>query len=1176
MESVRQSCRPRHQVLTLKCFPKYQKGVSEVIPNPSELSYLLYYASTRRSKLTKVGAFLEKKVAKDVWRRRLGNVQVALHILTALIEKVPRELPIYARYVLSVIDTVLRSNDISMVEESIATFETFCRHQDIAIISADQALANKYREVIRTYASFADPSSQTYSPAKLSPPVAIRWRNAGLRAIKGIVSSESLAADGGTSLNIILPVILDNLYSPDEDVLIPLKAKLRETDDGERDAARLRRLSVATVHTVDTAEGDPALAAQSTADADRQAEMDARLLALRCLEQIIVSGSNRGQIRIAATVIMRFIANKRFPRSATREKSSGISLQDGNWATSLIELIATWCPVQVRFVILITAMDILHESTPQEDALESSFTILSVVDWLLKSPVNMIGLSVMDILLGLMRYISDLLSPTGGAEGDAENNGDANAHSAVSISPRRRALISLLEQCIGNLATHNYYGDQVGDMMRTILRRFKATPNYESAAQSSLATVHETRVVSMAPPSTEAEQTNGEKAHVETFSHAAAKLTALKAVKAILIVANLRAPASMKGSESRNQVGIEVWEGTQGLLRDSDPDVRHAYADAFLSWLQLETNKQDLKAQSDTAKHVKPASKRDSEALDKTTSRRSTSAPGNQREKAPLAVQTNFLRLLHLVIYDAALDRPAVGSEVLVLHLLLATLVENLGVNAAQFGLPMVLKLQDDLFTSVDLASFAARVNIGSLVHGYLLALAEKFNLESTHAGVEIRNEIEKRQSKGQWFTKIKVPPTGLDGIAMDEKALDEDPTQSITLTPFRDLDGLVNGIDEAYRQTISSPPQSPLNSLARGFNFPVLNHIPAAQTSQQENGLPSSVKDCMLSSWSRESCLAAIEKESIKTASLSGSRGGTMARNSHFNSMANGSPVGSAMDQHGPMSVPDISYTPEPSSGRGSPVRVTELRRVLSVNTESNLRRRSPLRGQVDASNISLISSGSESMVSGDYSVSEMEPDAVSTMQDEAQHTYEDGGAETPRANASAVALPSTDQGQDSTLSRQTSYDVPPVPPIPAGLSIPGGFPNDSQRSLISIDRPATAPDNSRQAMKSGGKSDPSQNLRNGKALNKNKSRSSNNLAYGFSGGLYNAETNYSDTPLDTAQRDQLRKLLDNFLSPEDGVATTNGDRPSTAAPTSKDSLAESYSSRRHVSGGGLGRPPY
>lgn len=72
LHSVKQKCRPKHQVLVLKCYPQYQKTVQEVKPNSSELSYLLYYASTRRSKLQKVGAFLEKKCAHDVWRGRLG------------------------------------------------------------------------------------------------------------------------------------------------------------------------------------------------------------------------------------------------------------------------------------------------------------------------------------------------------------------------------------------------------------------------------------------------------------------------------------------------------------------------------------------------------------------------------------------------------------------------------------------------------------------------------------------------------------------------------------------------------------------------------------------------------------------------------------------------------------------------------------------------------------------------------------------------------------------------------------------------------------------------------------------------------------------------------------------------------------------------------------------------
>ena len=76
MNAVRQSCRPKHQVLILKCYPRFQKGVQEVKPNSSELSYLLYYASTRRSKLQKVGAFLEKRAARDVWRGKIGYVGI--------------------------------------------------------------------------------------------------------------------------------------------------------------------------------------------------------------------------------------------------------------------------------------------------------------------------------------------------------------------------------------------------------------------------------------------------------------------------------------------------------------------------------------------------------------------------------------------------------------------------------------------------------------------------------------------------------------------------------------------------------------------------------------------------------------------------------------------------------------------------------------------------------------------------------------------------------------------------------------------------------------------------------------------------------------------------------------------------------------------------------------------
>lgn len=72
MHAIQQKCRPKHQVLVLKCYPRTTKGAVDVKPNSSELSYLLFYAQSRRSKIQKVGSFLEKKTASDVYRQRIG------------------------------------------------------------------------------------------------------------------------------------------------------------------------------------------------------------------------------------------------------------------------------------------------------------------------------------------------------------------------------------------------------------------------------------------------------------------------------------------------------------------------------------------------------------------------------------------------------------------------------------------------------------------------------------------------------------------------------------------------------------------------------------------------------------------------------------------------------------------------------------------------------------------------------------------------------------------------------------------------------------------------------------------------------------------------------------------------------------------------------------------------
>lgn len=66
---------PKHQKIINRCYPRMGKVAAvEVKPNSSELSYLLYYASTRKIKLHKLGVYFEEKTRSDVKNGRLRYV----------------------------------------------------------------------------------------------------------------------------------------------------------------------------------------------------------------------------------------------------------------------------------------------------------------------------------------------------------------------------------------------------------------------------------------------------------------------------------------------------------------------------------------------------------------------------------------------------------------------------------------------------------------------------------------------------------------------------------------------------------------------------------------------------------------------------------------------------------------------------------------------------------------------------------------------------------------------------------------------------------------------------------------------------------------------------------------------------------------------------------------------
>ncbi|KIW45461.1 uncharacterized protein PV06_03852 [Exophiala oligosperma] len=1094
LHSASQKCRPKHQVLVLKCYPQYQKTVQEVKPNSSELSYLLYYASTRRSKLQKVGAFLEKKNAHDVWKGRLGNVQVTLQILTAIIEKAPRDLSLYSASVLTILGTVLRSKDINMVEETVPTFEAYCKHVDSASLTADQQRAQQYLSIVQLYAGYAEKQKPAGRRNADSIPLSLRWRTVGLRAIRAVVASDALATDSSQQLNLVMPVILENMSLEAEDILSHLQERARTSEKFEDEIARRRRISLSTVTTVDTTDGDPATAVETTAGADKVAEEEVRALALRCLKQIfsIGIGSTRGQTRLATALTLKFIASKNPPRPNPE------IVGQGTWATSLFEAIARWTPVQDRFIILITAMETLVRTPVAENLLEKQLVLATMIDWLLSSSVNLIGLSVMDVLLGFIQHML-LLLQLGGPNprirashpndtmGFSRETREAFDPSTVltateldrtpskvelAASPTRKELLVRLQKCIASLSNHIYYTDQISDMITAILARLKPSPQSEVPTIAAAIDDPAAATKAIAESASVHEDPNTS----SFFSFTTARVAALQVIQAILIRANSKRSVTGGPIEARARVGVQVWEGTQWLLKDEEKEVRFAYVEGLLTWLKLETNKSDtLLPKNGSRKHTPNKKQGVSENLAKR-------AVSGASRKEPKPNRSTFVTFLHLAIYDSILDDAEDEANLLLLHLLLTKLVDRLGVNSVRSGLPMMLRLQETALNG-EVISATGRVNVASVVQSYLWTLASKFDFEMSPVGYEINGEISRRKRLSIWCEKVKYPAAGIDEIrnnsSLDEKQPQYSEESVDTLKPFLSVTELVNEIATSYDKSLLTPPSSAPSSPGRVFSVPTLGFgygygaAPVSKPSKEEQ-LPEKVKEEMAAGWSREACIAAVEKESAT--SMTGSRtGGSSlpryhlgvngARN-HGSVSGQESPVnanGSTTPTYGLASgLGTLTKARRPSangsptrvpttSSRDSTMRVTDLKRALSGYAAGG-RRQSPLRKPLTGSRRSTRSSMTSSMVSWDEA-DDRNPSFldVRTGGGLSNSVNQVSGGPRPPTSTStktegdrdgsvhnAVTLPATDPGLRNDI------DIPPVPKIPSSLNLPGTWPRD------------------------------------------------------------------------------------------------------------------------------------
>lgn len=904
MEALRRKCRPKHQVLILRCYPQILKNsaATDIKPNGSELSYLLYYASSRRSKLTKVGAFLEKRTASDVYKNRTHAVLVTLQILTAFLSSndvsAGNGFQLFAPYVLRILREVLgHAGDATLVEACLPVWDAFCKNQDHATLAADAEYRGLFAAVVRSWVEYASKDGNkklggARGRAGVSVGDALKLRKAGLEAIRSISTSEALASEPGRQFDVVMPVILQNLHSRDPAYLNSLDMREKEQRLQEKESSARVRPSMSTVRTTAS---DPRAAGGTAADADQLAEEEVGILAMQCLKSIF-DVENRGQVRLATSCVLNFVAT--LSRGSSSAEKSMMTPNGANpWATTLVKMVCSWTPVQDRFIVLFMAVETLIRSPIVEEELGKQLVLAHIVGQVLASNINMIGLSVMDILLGLIQHVLLILQlgttppvlngvGTTSSEESLKSTGEKRQSKLVmevvkTPSPTRVQLLAQLRQCLANLATHVYYTDQISDMVSAILLRLKpsqASNRHPSITASAIEDpVAAAQDVASNVSLKERPNTDG------FFSFDMAREVALNAVKDIIIVANTAQLDGSSRADSRNEVPLSVWEGTQWLLRDPNNDVREAYVDALCTWLRLETIKNDSKLDE------KPAPEKQRKAYGDSNMARRAVSNASARNRASKKGRSTFLQLLNLAIYEDALQRaeaPDGDTSILLLHLLLVTLCEKLGINAVRTGLPMVFRLQEDIQATPDPR---AKVRLGSLVHGYLWAIVETFEIESSPVGRTVLYEVARRKEHGIWVAGVQVPPASInkiDAVAATgaQTKLSKDVVQHEELKPFDHRQQLIDRIGDAYPGTVASPPVSP-GSPGRSFSLPILNADPntfLSPTGQAK--LPQAYTDELMADWTKANVLSALVAAAPKSVSLSGSRTGVQSNGSTAN----------------------------------------------------------------------------------------------------------------------------------------------------------------------------------------------------------------------------------------------------------------------------------------------------
>ncbi|KAG2205250.1 hypothetical protein INT47_009515, partial [Mucor saturninus] len=405
----------KHATLINNCYPEKE---GEKGPRSSELSYLVFYASSRPVKLTKVGLFLEKKVERDIAKGRKQSNQVSLEIIKALIEACHRDLNLFSKYVVKIIDMMLETKDIEIIDLACQVFVVFTNYHDGSTLGVDAELTKDYELLLQKFAGFCAYENASDETLRL------QMMYIGQRALQAAVTSVALqASDFKVQLDLILSPLIITLSKSTN----PANALAQSNHDVDMQQSAIGHETL-NAHAVEI------LAAKTAA--------------------LIFSKANAAGVKSSLGPIFTFMDSE--------EK-----WWPPNFAVSMMELALESLQPQYRYLLVSELLQQLESSTKSPGThynMEKHASLVSILDTILNANIPLVGISVLEVLNSLFTHLIKSVQ-------------DGHSFRETEPSDLSGSMEYVIQQglvhSISGMASQTYYLNQLNDITGYIISKLR-------------------------------------------------------------------------------------------------------------------------------------------------------------------------------------------------------------------------------------------------------------------------------------------------------------------------------------------------------------------------------------------------------------------------------------------------------------------------------------------------------------------------------------------------------------------------------------------------------------------------------------------------------------------------------------------------------------------------------